>query len=355
MIRLLASTALLAFACSTTHLDASDPGSPEESPDAGATLAAPDAGPPPAPPDAGPPPAPPDAGPSGPWTRDWIADPPIVTAAAPGLLYGLSDVHGGYDRAVALLGNAGLAAVDASANATWSGGNAVLVVTGDCIDKGDQSVEVLDLFRELEADAPRTGGRVIVTLGNHEAEFLHDPGNTKADALRAELGALGVTAGEFAAPTSRWGVFLHRRPLAALVSGWFFSHAGSTGGRTVDQLATAFRAAVAADDYGASVLIGATSTLEDRDWWTSAVLTRNLAALPAKHVVMGHDPNAFSEQGLIGAHFGGRLVHIDTGMSPAVDNSQGRLLQIVGAGTAAETAYSISHSGRRDVVSLTAP
>lgn len=296
-----------------------------------------------------------DAGAAGPWTRDWQADPPVALATAPGTLYGLSDVHGGYDRAVALLTNAGLAQVSGDGTASWTGGNAVLVVTGDLIDKGDRSVDTLDLFRALEADAPRTGGRVLVTLGNHEAEFLGDPQNHKADALRLEIDALGLTPEQFASSDSRWGRFLQRRPIAALVSGWFFSHAGHSGGRSVSALEQQFRAAVDAGNWDADVLVAVDSPLEARNWWSSGVLDADLGALGAKHIVMGHDPNAFNEKGLVGAHFQGRLLRIDTGMSPAVDNSQGRLLKVVGAGSAHEVASSLSHSGASTGVSLTAP
>lgn len=288
------------------------------------------------------------------WQRDWTADPPVLSATAPGPLYALSDVHGGYDRAVTLLSNAGLAHVAGDGTAAWTGGNAVLVVAGDLIDKGSQSVEVLDLLRQLEADAPGSGGRVVVTLGNHEAEFLADPENSKADALRSELGGRGVTAEQFASTSTRWGLFLHRRPIAALVSGWFFAHAGHSGGRSVDELSSQFRAAVDAGQWNADVLVASDSPLEARDWYAPSSLDADLTPLGARHIVMGHDPNAFGEPGRIGAHFAGRIVHIDTGMSPAVDNSKGRLLEVVGAGTAHEAAFSIDHGGDRTALDLSA-
>ncbi len=291
----------------------------------------------------------------GPWHRDWSAHPPVVTASAPGELWALSDVHGGYDRAVTLLDNAGLAQVDASDNARWTGGNAILVVVGDLIDKGSQSVEVVDLFRELQADAPRTGGEVIVTLGNHEAEFLGNPEMPKAQALDDELATMNVTPEQFASTDTRWGRFLHELPMAALVSGWFFTHSGDAGGRTIAQLASQFQAAFEANDWSADVLVGATSPLEARRWYDDASLATDLAALGARHVVMGHDPHAFSEKGEIAAHFEGRLVHIDTGMSPAVDYSQGRLLEVVAPGTPQETASSVSHTGKRTTLDLSQP
>ena len=83
-----------------------------------------------------------------------------------------------------VLGAAGL--VDA--NHAWSGGARTLIITGDVIDKGDYSLPVLDIIT-LTSEAELAGGRVVVTLGNHEAEFLADPENAKATPFRADLGA----------------------------------------------------------------------------------------------------------------------------------------------------------------------
>ena len=77
----------------------------------------------------------------------------------------VGDVHGAYDGFVGILREAGLVDRDGR----WSGGRAVLVQTGDALDRGPQSRKVIDLLRRLELEAPRVGGRVLVLLGNHEA------------------------------------------------------------------------------------------------------------------------------------------------------------------------------------------
>ena len=46
--------------------------------------------------------------------------------------------------------------------------------TGDLIDKSDQAFDVIACLGGLQQQAPGDGGRVIVTMGNHEAEFLAD-------------------------------------------------------------------------------------------------------------------------------------------------------------------------------------
>ena len=65
----------------------------------------------------------------------------------------VGDVHGAYDRFVDILRAAGL--VDGRAR--WSGGRAILVQTGDVLDRGGDSRRVLDLLRRLERDAAARG------------------------------------------------------------------------------------------------------------------------------------------------------------------------------------------------------
>jgi len=51
----------------------------------------------------------------------------------------------------------------------WSGGDTILIQTGDLIDDGEHVRAALDLFMRLQEEAAATGGRVIVLMGNHEA------------------------------------------------------------------------------------------------------------------------------------------------------------------------------------------
>lgn len=76
----------------------------------------------------------------------------------------IGDVHGAYDRFVAMLRGAGL--IDARQR--WVGGRARLVQTGDVLDRGPDSRKVIDLLRKLDGEASRAGGRVHALLGNHE-------------------------------------------------------------------------------------------------------------------------------------------------------------------------------------------
>ena len=76
----------------------------------------------------------------------------------------VADVHGASLAFINILRTAGL--IDAENR--WSGGDAILVQTGDVLDRGPDSRGVLDLLMRLEREAAQAGGRVIALLGNHE-------------------------------------------------------------------------------------------------------------------------------------------------------------------------------------------
>jgi hypothetical protein len=76
----------------------------------------------------------------------------------------VGDIHGAFEQFVAILRTAGL--IDNRNR--WTGKKAVLVQTGDVVDRGPDSRKALDLLRKLEGEAQRAGGRVYALLGNHE-------------------------------------------------------------------------------------------------------------------------------------------------------------------------------------------
>ena len=77
--------------------------------------------------------------------RNWGRCPATVDLQTTETFYALGDTHGDYDRLVALLaGGKLIAAVPASPDqVTWTGGQSILVVTGDMIDKWTQSLSVM--------------------------------------------------------------------------------------------------------------------------------------------------------------------------------------------------------------------
>ena len=281
--------------------------------------------------------------------RDWSRFPAVVDRTTSDQIVALGDVHGAYDRLLHLLQVGGLARADAKAKGgyAWTGGKKTLVSVGDLIDKGPQSLGVLDLMMNLQSGARAAGGDVIVTLGNHEAEFLARPGKKKkAEEFERELSERGIDLQDVAAGRNDYGRFLRGLPVAARVNSWFFAHGGSTSGMSLTEIGDRFRAVVDSGRWKSPFLIGESSLLEARKWWKDDVEKRDLAALPATHIVFGHDPGAFREKGTIQARDKGRLFLIDVGMTPEFDYSKGALL-LIDRKDGEDVATSIDASGAR--------
>jgi hypothetical protein len=182
----------------------------------------------------------------------------------------------------------------------WCGRDAVLVCIGDLIDKWDHSVELIALVRQLQASAQAGGGRVLVTLGNHEQEFLADPSDKECELFCRELERLGLDPHEVAAGRDRLGIgaWLRNLPVAAKIADWFFVHAGNTGGLTVSDIETKVRAGVAKDGFAAPILAAPDSMLntkpdEDKHWRgdeAHKTIKTVTEALGVNHLVQGHVP-----------------------------------------------------------------
>jgi hypothetical protein len=322
--------------------------------------------------------------------RDWQTHPAIVVAAIPKDLYALGDVHGDYEKMVELLSSARLIGASPSSPQAveWTAGPAVLVVTGDMIDKYNNALGVLNLLRTLQPLAERAGGRVIVTLGNHEAEFLaSDGGGKKSTEFAIELQSSGLQPSEVAAGTDAAGVGVWMRdlPMGAKVGDWFFCHAGDTGGLSVAQLDSEMQTQVGQMGFACPILQNPTSPLQarmhPRPWWDwdghpielhsaaqidapglpapvddeAAIhqsagekrLRSNIAALGAHHLVFGHQPGQirFSDgserpAGEMFQKYDGLVFLIDTGMSRGVDNGRSALLHVVdGSAQSASAIY----------------
>jgi hypothetical protein len=86
----------------------------------------------------------------------------------PQRIVAVGDLHGDYNAWIDVARGAGL--IDARKN--WIGGRTVLVQLGDMTDRGADSLKIIRHLEQLEKTAPRSGGRVVVLLGNHEAMNL---------------------------------------------------------------------------------------------------------------------------------------------------------------------------------------
>ena len=91
-----------------------------------------------------------------------------AAAPAPARLVAVADIHGALGAFQEILRAARL--IDERDR--WIGGDAILVQTGDYLDRGADVRAVMDLLMALERGAPRAGGRAHVLLGNHETMNL---------------------------------------------------------------------------------------------------------------------------------------------------------------------------------------
>ena len=80
----------------------------------------------------------------------------------------VGDIHGSLDGLTTILKKVGL--IDGDRR--WSGGSTVFVQTGDYTDRGEDVLQVMDLLMDLQEQADKAGGEVIVLLGNHETMNL---------------------------------------------------------------------------------------------------------------------------------------------------------------------------------------
>ena len=138
------------------------------------------------------------------------------------------------------------------------------MITGDLIDKGSDSLGVIALMRKLQSDAASRGGQVIISMGNHEAEFLAEPTGRKTRDFAAELKETGLDPTDVANCNGDLGQFLCNLPIAVRVNNWFFSHGGNTKNRTIPELSAAIEAGFDKDGFASTELIGHNSILEAR-------------------------------------------------------------------------------------------
>ena len=292
--------------------------------------------------------------------RDWARYPAIVEIDTQEDIIAVSDPHADYDRLVNLLQAAKvIKAVSADPEQVkWNAGKSILVCVGDLIDKWNQGLKVIKLFQTLQTQAHASGGQVIVTMGNHEDEFLADPTIDKAADFVAELKAQGIYPSDVASGKHPLGQYLRSLPFGVRTGKWFFIHSGNTNGNTIKHITSKIEDNVNQDGFGANYLLKDDSILEsklDPPWWESvggnpeSVLKSYTDQLGVAHIVMGHQNGKikFSDgtirpEGTIFQKFG-RIFMIDVGMSRGIDRNQGQLLRITNkSGNSIATAVSVN-------------
>jgi hypothetical protein len=277
----------------------------------------------------------------------------------------IGDVHGAHDQFVSILRAAGL--IDTRNR--WSGRRAILVQTGDVLDRGADSRKSLDLLRKLEGEAQRAGGRVYALLGNHELMRLVSDwryvsaGETDAfrtaDSMDLRERALTVfsaeaekqakTAGRPFDPKAyreqfmkelplgslemrfafeskgEYGAWVRQRAAVARVNGILFLHGGISG-TTAALGCEGINAAVRKDLMSLPVPLEQVASLfaasETGPLWyrglasepeetLAPTLDAILKQMASRAVVIGHTTVL---PGKITPRLGGRVIQIDTGM-----------------------------------------
>ena len=94
--------------------------------------------------------------------------PLAASATQPKRIVAVGDLHGDYQAWLTIARAAGL--IDPGGH--WAAGRTTLVQLGDIVDREPDSLEIIRSLQQLQKEAPRAGGRVVVVLGNHEAMNL---------------------------------------------------------------------------------------------------------------------------------------------------------------------------------------
>ena len=97
-----------------------------------------------------------------------MSAPAAAVPQQPQRIVAVGDLHGDYQAWLTIARATGL--IDARGH--WSGGKTVLVQLGDITDREPDSLKIIRNLQQLQKEAPRSGGRAVVVLGNHEAMNL---------------------------------------------------------------------------------------------------------------------------------------------------------------------------------------
>ena len=91
-----------------------------------------------------------------------------ASAAAPARIVAVGDLHGDFAAWQDITRAAGVT----DPRGHWAGGRTILVQLGDILDREPDSLKIVRNLQQLQKEAPRAGGRVVVVLGDHESMNL---------------------------------------------------------------------------------------------------------------------------------------------------------------------------------------
>ncbi|PKL46002.1 MAG: hypothetical protein CVV42_18055 [Candidatus Riflebacteria bacterium HGW-Riflebacteria-2] len=269
--------------------------------------------------------------------RDWEKYPAWVEITGARRVYAVGDIHGAFDELTATLDTLKVASRTSptSFRFKWNGADSVLIFVGDLNDRGLHSKQVYDAVMDLEKQAEKAGGQVVVLMGNHEAMLLNGQVEEWAKTLTSHkkqhyqntLDSFTRDGLDFHEAISEKGVYgswIRNRPLFAVINGFMFTHAGLPNTPvTKSTLAADFKDDIEKGNFKVGIFMNHDSVLWNRDWWKDDVLvSRNLKVLGVMGVVFGHTIGAIGDKGRIVVR-DNRLISIDVGMTPAYGNSKG--------------------------------
>lgn len=242
---------------------------------------------------------------------------------------------------------------------SWTGGDAILVQTGDITDRGDESGPIFRALFRLQDEAPRAGGQVILLMGNHELMNLESDFRY---ATKRDTASLGSGREEAFGPSGWIGQRLRERfqtvalvgPEVGLAQPILYVHAGlmpeisdelakveGTGAQKAQLLNSVVRDLLKGP--AAEIRAEPSPLLGDAGpFWTRQLaldredricgdLERSLGAFSASRMVVGHTPQ---EDGKVHQRCGGRLVLADTLISAAYTGvSHPSAVEVAGDGT----------------------
>src|SRR4051794_18060263 len=84
-------------------------------------------------------------------------------AQRPQRIIAVGDLHGDLNAWLTIARAAGIMGPDGH----WAGGPTTLVQLGDIADRGPGTLGIIQSLQQLQREAPKTKGNVIVVLGNH--------------------------------------------------------------------------------------------------------------------------------------------------------------------------------------------
>lgn len=276
---------------------------------------------------------------------DETAEATMADEAAPPRLVAVGDVHGDLASAREALQLAG--AVDADGN--WIGGRMTLVQVGDQTDRGDDELEILEWFAQLDSQAANAGGAFHALVGNHEimniqldlryvteggfedfADTPFDPDDPAfadvPDEYRGRVAAFR--------PGGPWAIRLAEFPVAIVLDGTLFVHGAlepqhaALGIETLNlETARWMRGEAAEPEF----IRGPDSPVWSRDYSTEpdaaacAELAESLRLVGAERMVVGH---TVQREGITSA-CDERVWRIDVGLADYYGGAT-EVLEIVG-------------------------